>query len=328
MTKDRMNTNKISIIIPVYNVKKYLSKCIDSVINQSYENLQIILVDDGSTDGSEQICDDYKKKDKRVEVIHQTNRGLSAARNVGLDMATGNWVAFLDSDDWIDADMYETLLSVALEKKAEIVSCLSEDFIEEQLITASERKNFEVVEFGYNEIIRELVTQKAIKFEVWNKLWKRTLIGDTRFVEGQISEDIYFDRLLFNKAQKIYHINWVMHHYLTQRDGNTCSTFKPGRMCVYNEFSQWIQQLQYDYGNELAGWMALIAANFALNMYEQAVDTNQENSIKTQLIDKFKSYYKIMDSKHLKGRKAVKLFAISPRLFIFISRLRKGIYNE
>ena len=101
--------DSISIIVPVYNVEKYLEKCIDSILNQSYQNLEIILIDDGSTDNSGSICDEYKKKDQRVQVIHQKNQGQSSARNAGLNIAKGSYIGFVDSDDWIEQNMYEKL---------------------------------------------------------------------------------------------------------------------------------------------------------------------------------------------------------------------------
>ena len=100
----------ISIIVPVYNVEKYLVKCLESIINQTYKYLEIILIDDGSTDGSGRICDEYAKKDNRIKVSHKGNGGLSSARNVGLDMSAGQYIAFVDSDDWLELDMYEYLM--------------------------------------------------------------------------------------------------------------------------------------------------------------------------------------------------------------------------
>ena len=115
--------NLISIIIPVYNVEKYLAKCLDSVLNQTYKNLEIILVDDGSKDNSGAICDEYAKRDNRIIVVHQKNSGVSKARNLGMSMATGDYIGFIDSDDTIEANMYEVLLKNAIESGAEISYC-------------------------------------------------------------------------------------------------------------------------------------------------------------------------------------------------------------
>ena len=108
----------ISVIVPVYNVELYLRKCLNSVVNQTYRDLEILIIDDGSTDGSGEICDEYRK-DERVRVFHTDNRGLSCARNLGLDNATGEWIGFVDSDDWIEPDMYEVLIRRAEETGAD-----------------------------------------------------------------------------------------------------------------------------------------------------------------------------------------------------------------
>ena len=120
----------ISVIIPVYNVEEYLDKCIQSVLNQTYHNLQVVLVDDGSKDKSGEICDKYAKLDPRIQVIHQTNAGVSAARNVGLDTALGDYIAFVDGDDWIYQRMYEHLYGLMLQYEADIVQCAAESNVD------------------------------------------------------------------------------------------------------------------------------------------------------------------------------------------------------
>ena len=118
-----INKKKLSIIIPVFNVEEYLPKCIESVVNQTYDNLEILLINDGSTDNSGVICDNFAHKDERVKVVHKENGGLSAARNLGLSLATGHYIAFLDSDDYIDSEMYETLVDALENADADIAAC-------------------------------------------------------------------------------------------------------------------------------------------------------------------------------------------------------------
>ena len=113
----------LSVIIPVYNVKPYLEKCVESIVDQTYHNLQIILVDDGSTDGSQTICDELAQKDSRIVVIHKENGGLSTARNVGMDRAKGDYIAFVDSDDWLERNMYEVLINQLEAHDADLVAC-------------------------------------------------------------------------------------------------------------------------------------------------------------------------------------------------------------
>lgn len=121
MTND--SSPLISIIVPVYNVEPYVSKCLESILRQTYQNIEIIIIDDGSTDGGSDICDAYAHKDKRIKVIHQSNEGVSGARNVGLRIAKGEFIGFVDSDDWIEADMYEYLLQNIQQQDADIAIC-------------------------------------------------------------------------------------------------------------------------------------------------------------------------------------------------------------
>ena len=115
-----MKKHLVSIVVPVYNVEKYLKRCVDSIINQSYNNIEILLVDDGSTDSSGKICDDYLKKDSRIKVIHKQNGGLSDARNFGIDKSTGDYLSFIDSDDWIEKDMIMNLFNSIINEKSDI----------------------------------------------------------------------------------------------------------------------------------------------------------------------------------------------------------------
>ena len=114
---------KISIIVPVYQAEKYISKCIESIVNQTYKNLEIILIDDGSTDRSGEICDEYGKKDNRIVVVHNKNKGVSVARNCGLDIATGDYITFVDSDDYIDLQMYSEMMKVVEKYSCDVVMC-------------------------------------------------------------------------------------------------------------------------------------------------------------------------------------------------------------
>ena len=121
----------ISVIVPIYNVEKYLDRCVGSIINQTYKNLEIILVDDGSPDNCPQMCDDYAKKDSRIKVVHKENGGLSDARNAGMKVATGEYVSFIDSDDYISLDFYETLLETIVDNDSDIVECSVVKFYED-----------------------------------------------------------------------------------------------------------------------------------------------------------------------------------------------------
>ena len=196
----------ISVIVPVYNVEPYLRKCLDSVINQTYKDMEILIVDDGSTDGSGDICDEYKA-DKRVRVFHTENRGLSCARNVGLDNAKGDWIGFVDSDDWIEPEMYELLIKGAEETGADIVECGI--FMEFKARTIQ----YPAIQTTVceTEAIEALIRYK-IRNQVWNKIWKAECFADIRFPEGRNYEDISTVYKIVQKA-KVTGINGEYYHW-------------------------------------------------------------------------------------------------------------------
>ena len=312
--------DKISVIVPVYNVEPYLIKCVESILSQTHHNLEVILIDDGSTDNSGNICDEFQKKDNRVVVIHQVNKGQAVARNVGLDIATGDWIAFLDSDDWINAQMYEILLSLAIKYDADISTCYTQPFYLGQDIKCNDTKECISI-LSTDEIIEGLLTQDKVRFEIWNKLWKRTLIGSTRFVEGQLCEDVHFDRLLFLKANKMVHINVYLHNYLMQRPGNTNSSFKISRLCIFDELDLLINDLKKENKKRLVDIVNCVATEYAISTYETAIDTNQEKEIIRQLRGVFLRNYSFIGYlmyKDLFSTVKALLFRISPKLFIFI----------
>lgn len=174
----------ISVIVPVYNVEPYLRKCLESVLNQTYRDLEILIIDDGSTDNSGQICDEYKK-DERVRVLHTENRGLSAARNLGLDEANGDWIGFVDSDDWIEPDMYEVLLRKAEETGADVVEC---GCYTDYATTSDEHPAIQRMVSNIEAV--EALIKNEVRTQVWNKIWRSHLFTDIRFPEGHSFEDV------------------------------------------------------------------------------------------------------------------------------------------
>lgn len=175
----------ISVIVPVYNVEPYLRKCLDSILAQTYQDLEILIIDDGSTDGSGKICDEYPEKDERIRVFHTENKGLSAARNLGLDNATGDWIGFIDSDDWIEPDMYEVLIKRAEETGADVVECgCHADYT----TTSYEHSAIQKTVSGIDAV--EALIRGEIRTQVWNKIWRRHLFIDIRFPEGHSFEDV------------------------------------------------------------------------------------------------------------------------------------------
>ena len=207
----------VSIIVPIYNVEPYLRRCVDSIINQTYRNLEIILVDDGSTDNSHKICDEYKEKDCRVKVIHKPNGGQSEARNVGLDNISGDYVTFIDSDDWYEKDTIETILLAAIDNNVEIVSYGSNIVNQDNCCIKAENPQFEKITF--REYLR-LVFLGQRSPSVCTKLYSRETIENENFILGRVNEDFYFSSRIFLKDGLILTIPFVGYNYY-QRAGST-----------------------------------------------------------------------------------------------------------
>lgn len=310
----------ISVVIPAYNVKPYIQKCVRSVLNQTYTNLEVILVDDGSTDGTARLCDALQNEDKRIVVIHQENKGLSAARNAGIEVAKGDWIAFLDSDDWIEPEMYQCLHTLAVENAADIASCRTRD-CHLDCEPPNVIDTCEVMILDSESMIKGLVDQHVVRFEVWNKLWRRTLIGDVRFKTGQVSEDVYFDRVLFLKANRMVHIEKTLHNYLIQRPGNTLSSFKAARLCVFNEFEALMEDVKELDMGDAADAVACIATSFSVSMYREALKTRQGKEMLRELDDTFNKFYRTSKRSSYRtnrGRVGMRLFSISPRIYCCI----------
>lgn len=211
--------DKISIIVPIYNVEKYLNKCVDSLLNQTYKNLEIILVDDGSPDNCFKICEDYSKNENIV-VIHKENGGLSDARNYGLKEASGKYVMFIDSDDFVENDMVEYLYKILKDNNADVSICNYNLFYEDNSLNNKIGVEIESdLILNKYEALNLLLEDKIIQSFAWNKLYKRTLFDGITYPKGKIMEDVGTTYKLFTKAEKIVVGKEPKYNYL-QRSGS------------------------------------------------------------------------------------------------------------
>lgn len=205
---------KVSIIVPVYNVEKYVYDCIKSIVNQTYKDIEIILVNDGSTDSSGKICDDWKQNDSRIKVIHKENGGISEARNSGIDIAIGDIYVFVDSDDLICNDMIETLVFYQQKYDADIVQAPYMEFINEEDINIVKKDIKSTVVTGIEAI--KNIYDKNLALEstvVWNKAYKAKLFNKIRFPKGKIHEDEFTTYKLFYLSKKVAYIDKVVYLY-------------------------------------------------------------------------------------------------------------------
>ncbi len=206
----------ISIIIPIYKVEQYLDKCIQSIINQTYKNLQIILVDDGSPDNCGKICDEYALKDNRIEVIHKINGGLSDARNVGIGRAKGKYIGFVDSDDYIEKDMYENMYNLLEERNADVCICNFYNVIENNNIIKN--PNNGIQEYNKIDILKEILLDKQIQSYAWNKLYKSELFDNVKYPVGKKYEDIGTTFYILEKCNKVVVTDLPKYYYLNRID--------------------------------------------------------------------------------------------------------------
>lgn len=217
-----MNSNKlVSIIVPIYNVEKYLEKCVCSILNQDYNNLEVILVNDGSTDKSLEICERLQKKDNRIKIINQKNLGVSAARNNGFYYSKGDYICFIDSDDIIEIDMVSTLVKLLQENECEVANCnihiIEKDKTERNFYT---NKNIKI--YNSSELKKYFLLGK-VSHACWDKMYKREVLEKVNFVLNSTSEDRYFCWKLYKTINKMVVTSKVGYHYIRKNENSITS---------------------------------------------------------------------------------------------------------
>lgn len=200
----------ISVIVPIYNVEAYLSRCVESLINQSYKNLEIILVDDGSPDNCPQISDDYAEKDVRIKVVHKENGGLSDARNAGLEIAKGEYISFIDSDDWIDLETYSLVMQKMFETNSQIgafniINVTNDEF------NPNLSEEFEVMDS--QKAIENTIDNINVRTVVWNKVYHKNIFEGLSFRKGRLNEDEFFTFYALARAEKIVYLYRQCYYY-------------------------------------------------------------------------------------------------------------------
>ena len=224
----------ITVVVPIYKVEKYLRRCVDSILLQTYKNLEIILVDDGSPDSCPVICDEYADMDKRVSVIHKSNGGLSDARNAGIELAHGKYIAFVDSDDYIDERMYEILYKNLTDNNADISVCefiktYDEAKIDDSIIKESVEvfNKLQVMDNLYDDLYLQTVV-------AWNKLYKKDIFKSIRYPFGKINEDEYVIHQILNSANNVVYTNLPLYYYVQRTDSIMGEKYSLKRLDVLN----------------------------------------------------------------------------------------------
>lgn len=219
----------ISVVIPVYKVEKYIDQCVSSVVHQTYKNLEIILVNDGSPDGCPALCDAWALKDSRIKVIHKVNGGLSDARNAGLAIAKGSLIAFVDSDDWIESQFLEILVATIKRYDCDIAFCNALEFFEDETAVNLCPNTNKVEVFTAAEAISALIDDR-IRQVVWNKLYRKSILSGISFATGKYHEDEFWSYQVIGNSLRVAGVDYGGYHYLQRRESIMGSAYSLKRL--------------------------------------------------------------------------------------------------
>lgn len=313
----------ISIVVPVYNVENYLAQCIDSILSQTFKNFELILIDDGSKDSSGEICDKYAKIDPRITVIHQSNRGLSAARNVGIDSAKGTYITFIDSDDFILPDMLQMLYDMVAQESVQIACCQHVRCEEKQTI-ADVVLDFRIEERQVfsEERMKEFLSNKNIQVVAWSKLYRTELFRDVRYPEGKCHEDVFTTYKLIHLAEKIATTNKV--GYVYRKNSNSITgKFSVKRLDSIEGKLEQLEFIKQNYSDRLLIRLSSAEVIYACNqcVFQMIKVGYYDKSVEKRLQLLYKKYtqYYVLSTSSIKG----KIFACM--CYLNIALVRKAI---
>jgi glycosyltransferase involved in cell wall biosynthesis len=286
--------SKISVIVPIYKVEKYLDRCIESIASQTYKNLEIILVDDGSPDNCPQICDKWAGKDSRIKVIHKQNGGVSSARNAGLDVATGDFVAFVDSDDYVEKGYIQTMYSKQKAYKVDFVCCSVNDVYEdtgkiEQNVPVSE----DVVISDAHIFDSYYANYSKILIVPWNKLYKKEIFKNIRFRENMVYEDTEIILRILHSVSSIAIIPNILYNYL--KTSTSCIGGGINRLKIDSTIKLFETRVEFIQHNNLNNYLSqelIFQFNNYGWIYRQTDDKGLRKILKEDFLKKYKKYHK------------------------------------
>lgn len=304
-----MNNSLISVIIPVYNNEAFLDKCLLSVINQTYKNLEIIVINDGSTDSSLEIISKYKESDNRIRVINSKNEGGAAARNKGLDIASGDYYAFVDSDDEIELDMYETMMSYINQYNCEMCIC---DF-------AKAHKEYNVKKIKHtiydnHELMKELMIDEKITSHFWRKIYPAKVFKTNRFPNKKVVHDMSLDHLLLKDIEKAVYIKCPLYIYNDNNTNNLSNSNAKSITSSYNRAKVMMERLEFcdAYYPDLSDIIIPKLSMFLLSSYAKIKTFNSPNNHDILLIKKSMedNFVRIKQSNQLSAIYKIAIFSI------------------
>ncbi len=315
---------KISIIIPVYKVEEYLDYCVESVVKQTYNNLEIILVDDGSPDRCPKMCDEWAKKDKRIKVIHKKNAGVSQARNSGLEIATGKFVAFIDSDDTISLQMFEILMKTIADTKSDMSVCswkkvydISKPNNKDVAIEKIKIKSFE------NDEVFDLLFNKKVPLimAVWAKLYKKSLFDGLKYPSDiAIGEDEFMIPYVLDRVKKLSFVDLPLYNNTQRETSVTAGSFsikRMGAVIARKDRWQFCAKNKPEFEQKALAQYLLTLAIF----YTKFKKTKADKKLLSELLSEFNDCYKLLKKKNI----LIRIFKNSKSLFAFMLAVKEKI---
>ena len=329
-----MKDPKISVIVPIFNTAEYLQKCICSIQNQSYKNLEIILINDGSADNSLDICNKFAENDKRIIIVDKDNGGISSARNAGLDIASGDYIGFVDSDDYISQDMYRQLIKAGLENNADIVECGYNVVNEEYKTILSVPLKDDIIKDNYECSKLFLIGKNSAYFN-WNKLYKKTVFERIKFPKYSCSEDFWVNAKAFYNCKRKKTIKGCYYYYLKHKKSITNAPFNESMLDAIKAGKS-ISNFYEKRIMELCPFAALYIIEHIIGLFKILKKSSSrkinEYYLNT-LTDEFKYYYRQINSgvyeniKYSKRHIALLLFNMNPELYYLFFKIYQKLKN-
>lgn len=286
----------ISIIVPIYNTEKYLNQCIESIVNQSYKNLQIILIDDGSTDKSNQICKLWEKRDNRINLVEQNNLGAAGAKNTGLNLIEGEWFLIVDSDDILLNHTVELLYNCANDNMADIVEGKLMPFYDStfKMVMEKEKIPLNVRSFNEEQAIYELIIERKFHQTPCNKIYKSNLIENIRFPQGRYIDDEYWTYKVFANAKKIISIDNIIYYYRKHENSAMGRAYSLGRLDSLDAFMERVDFVKDKYPSletiAIEKFLINSIFNFQKLCFFSKLDLMKDN--RGKILKNYKIYYK------------------------------------
>lgn len=316
-----LSNPKISVVVPCYNIAEYLPRCIESILNQTYRNLEIILISDGSTDNTDKVIKEYSLKDNRIIPVFKNNTGVSDTRNIGINMATGEYIGFVDGDDYIEPQMYEVLMKNALENNADISHCGY------QMVFPSR------VDYYYNtgekviqdnlKGLKDIIRGDYIEPGVWNKLYNKNILNNVFMDKSiRINEDVLFNFYAFVNSKKSVYEDIPFYHYILRKGSASTTKINDNKLFDPVKVRQEIFEYCYEHYNEEISSCAYSSYLYSLiNMYRNIY--KYDLSKKKNVAQKFKNHFKAIDIKYSLSRRNI----IEKFLFLHCTGLHMFIYK-